>query len=228
MVKQKTAVLIPSAYRHASLRECLVSLFDNTPLDQIDVYVSVFRDDHASAEVARQFNVTQVYRERSEYEFGAIHGWLKLQGIANDYQFYVNLSDEMRPRAGWLEAALRAMHQLNDDGLVGLNDTHSDGNEYAAVGLVSRSFLIKYHGGSICSPRYRSWWCDREITDLAKSLNLYLWAQDSIMEHLNHAWGGIAHDQTYVDAEKNYDNDYQLYMYYKNNGFPIDWEPVLR
>lgn len=228
MAEQKTAVLLPSAYRPEVLRECLTSLFDNTPHDLFDLHLSLMQDDSASYDVAKDFRFKSlVFRRPDEYQLGAIYaGWLLLKH-APGYHFYAIASDDLVYHPGWFEAAWRMMNELGDYGLVGFNDTHSNGNEYAAHFLVSRQFLIDHHGGVIFPPIYRSWWCDREISDVAMLHNCYKWAADSIVEHRNHAWGGIEHDKVYQDAEENYADDYLLYQSLKERGFPVEWEPIL-
>jgi hypothetical protein len=206
----------------------LKSFSDNTPTNWVDVYVSIFSDDIDSDMVVDRFGVKVVYRQPLDYSLGCAYGLEVLLRAAGHYPFYIGLSDDLICHPGWFEAAHRAMDGLGGSGMVALNDTHSDGNEYGAHALVSRKFLIDHRGGAFCSPKYRSWWWDREMTDVAKLHQCYAWAQDSVVEHRNHAWGGIEHDHIYQDAEKNHDNDYRLYMHYKNNGFPVDWEPILR
>ncbi len=228
MGKQKTAILLPSAYRHDSLLHCLESLFEHTPPSAVDVYVSIFKDDACSREVLRRFKVTPVYRTTDEYALGCIYGQNVLLRAAPDYDFYVIASDDLRYHAGWFEAAWAKMHLLHDYGLVGFNDLHSDGYEYAAHFLVSRQFLIDHHGGVIFPPQYRSWWCDRELSDIAMRHNCYSFATEAVVEHLNHAWGGLAHDRTYQDAELNYDNDYAIYQSLKARNFPVEWDAILR
>lgn len=229
MDSRKTALLLPSAYRAPILNECLASLFANTPRLLCDTFVSIFLDDRASMDVVQEYDIAGlVYRKRDEYELGAVHGWNVLLKRYPDYPFYAIASDDLIFHKGWYEAARNALRHMRDYGLVCLNDLHSDGNEYAAHFLVNRDFLIDHHGGVIYPPLYKSWWCDREITDLAKLNKCYAFAEDAIVEHRNHAWNGIQHDKTYADSELNYDSDYATYQRLKNSGFPTDeWSPVL-
>lgn len=228
MVKQKTALLLPSAYRPLILKECLDSLFANTPRDKCDTFVSIFLDDRPSMDVISDYDLAGVtYRDRAEYDSGAIYGFHKLLAYHPDYQYYVIASDDLIFHSNWYSAAKYAMRKMHGYGLVGFNDTHSDGNEYAGHFMVSRDFLIDWHGGEIFPPLYKSWWCDREITDIAKLHNCYTFAEDAVVEHRNHAWHGIKHDKIYADAELNYDRDYATYQRLKTSGFPVEWEPVL-
>ena len=181
-------------------------------------------------DVIENFDISGVtYREPDEYPLGMVQGQTRLLQRAPDYSYYAIASDDLLFHGGWYEATWHAMGLMGGFGLVGFNDLHSDGDEYAAHFLVSRDFLIQYHGGVIFPPLYKSWWCDREITDLAKSKRCYTWAKDAIVEHRNHAWQGIPYDATYHDAEPNYDQDYLTYQRLKDSGFPTtEWQPILR
>jgi hypothetical protein len=128
----------------------------------------------------------------------------------------------------WLDRALSYTADRDGPSLVSLNDGVTDFKDYAAHWLASRSFLDKFVGGYAYPPVYRTWWCDRELSDIAKREGCYFPAQDARIEHRHYSLGLSEQDATYRGAMGNYDPDEKLYRERKLKNFPITWKPAVR
>jgi hypothetical protein len=221
-------VLLPSAYRPLLLERCLNSLFENLPNCETRVVVSVMYDDLESVKVVSRFPVVYAARVPYEYERGAIYGWNKCLAQEPLSDLYSLSSDDVIYHSGWHEQSLSLLDGLGGYGLIGYNDTYSDGNIYAGHFLVSRDFLIDQVGGCIYPPLYKSWWCDREISDIAQNLGCYAWSTESIVRHCNYEFVNAHPDQVSLDAYPLHEDDHQLYLKRKSEGFPTTWQPILK
>lgn len=221
---RKVAILFPTAYRPRELARCLNSLFDTLDRRTVAILVSPIEDDIQSIRVA--LDVAQKVRSREEYEKGSLYGYNFCLKALPDADVYAIAADDLVFYPNWLGRALFHLDEMGG-GLVGYNDLSSDGNQYAAHGLVSRDFLIETMGGRLCPPDYKTWWADFEWTDKAKAVGRYHWAQDAIVEHLHYSFGKAPLDRTYTEAHQNYEADRAVYEARRAAGFPQTWEPII-
>ena len=217
--------MLPTAYRPRELARCLQSLMNTIGQHVAVIMASPIEDDPASIQALT--GIASVTRSRSEYQRGAVYGWNFCLKAVQDAAIYVLAADDLVFYPNWLERALNELDRMGG-GLVGFNDLSSDGNVYAAHWLASREFLIEWLGGVMYPPLYQSWWCDREVTDIAKKAGRYRWAKEAGVEHFNYTFGKSKIDPTYAEAQKNYEADRELYQERKRLGFPKTWEPILR
>ncbi len=229
MDSRSLAILIPSAHRPRRLAQCLASLLCSDLKRPLTVVVSLVQDDVDSLLITDLYPMVQVLiRTIEEYVRGAVYGWNSCLRHATGYDLYVLGADDLLFEQGWLSAAINELDRLPESsGVVGFNDLASDGTVYAAHWLADRRFLIEHMGGVMYPPMYRSWWCDREISDIAMALKRYAWAKAAIVEHMNYGFGKSPFDRTYRDAAENYEADRQLYNQRKALGFPRTWKAIL-
>jgi glycosyltransferase involved in cell wall biosynthesis len=221
MDSRKTSLLLPSAYRGRQLYQAINVLLDSVDR-QIEICVSVVQDDYDSMNLIRAFNVLLNLRTFDEYNRGAVYAWNKLYKKSGG-DVVVLWADDLVPQDGWLDHALSVLDEMGGHGLVGLNDLSSDGEVYAAHWLADRRFIADELGGVMYPPMYKSWWCDREVTERAQKLGLYRWAKRAIVDHNNYTFGKSQMDRTYRDARENYEADRMLYEQRKAAGYPLDW-----
>lgn len=228
MVKQKTAVLIPSYRRADKLTTCLSSLsksLSDNERDLVDIFVGLDKHDANSEDVAitRGAMVEWIASNGS----GSVPVWNELLRRHPDYQYYVAAADDLVFYPGWLGKSLGAMNVLGY-GLVGFNDMNRDGSELATHWIADRDFLIKYNGGVIYAPWYKSQWCDPELNEIAKRAGRFTWCEDALVEHIHPNYGKSPSDATYRISESNESLDRDVYNIRRDNMFPINWEPILR
>ncbi len=223
MDKRKTALLLPTAYRPDNLKRCLDSLFDSGSIPD-RIIVSPFKDDLDSLGVAYVLPVQTRPRPKEFYSLGSVFGWNYCYSYTQGCDCVVLGADDQVYHPGWMEDALYELGLLGEPGLVAFNDGSSNGKEYAAHWLAHKLFLDKYVGDCMYPPIYKSWWCDRELSDIAQLHNCYAYAEDARVDHLHYSFGRSRIDPTYQAAMNNYDGDERLYRERKSQGFPVTWE----
>jgi glycosyltransferase involved in cell wall biosynthesis len=221
MGNRKTSLLLPSAYRSPQLWSAAAAALDSTERP-LEICVSVVLNDSDSIAIAHKLPVLLEARTFEEYNRGAVYAWNKLLKRASG-DVIALWADDLVPEYGWLDHALAALDEMGGHGLVGLNDLSSDGEVYAAHWLADRRFIADELGGVMYPPMYKSWWCDREVTERAQKLGLYRWAKRAIVDHNNYTFGKSQMDRTYRDARENYEADRMLYETRKAAGYPLDW-----
>ena len=174
-----------------------------------------------SQEAIRGMPIPRHIRTVDEYERGAVYAWNLLMRLATG-DVLALWADDLLPYSGWSDAALDALDEMGGHGVVGFNDLASDGEEYAAHWLADRRFVEEHLGGVMYPAVYKSWWADREVTDIAKSLGCYRWCREAVVEHFNYTFGKSAADKTYLDAAMNYEADRAVYEQRKAVGFSLE------
>lgn len=117
-------------------------------------------------------------------------------------------ADDVTFHAGWYEAACAALATLPDGcGVVGTQDMGNDrvlAGEHSTHSLVSRSYMEQF--GSIDTPGvllhdgYPHEFVDDEFIETARYRDRFVFAHDSIVEHLHPHWGKAKYDATYRRA----------------------------
>jgi hypothetical protein len=228
MDKRKTAILLPSAYRAFQLARCVQSIQDTIGHLRAEIIASPVITDYDSRAYLTGCSIRQIVRSEDEYQRGAVYAWNLCLQAAPDFDFYVLGADDLVFYAGALQDSIDAIDRAGGCGLAGFNDLSSDGAVYAAHWLASRDFLIKHAGGVVFPPIYRSWWCDREITDIAQAAGIHRFVKSAIVEHLHYTFQKAPVDRVYADAQGNYESDRVLYEQRKAIGFPVTWEPIIQ
>jgi len=122
------------------------------------------------------------------------------------------LGDDTIPQPGFVEAALASMHALPDGwGLVALNDGIHNGA--LATHWLADKRLLPSLGGEFFHTGYHHCFCDRELTDIAKSLGRYAYAEDAVIIHDHPQRTGKPYDDHYkrAYAMEAFEADQRLY-----------------
>lgn len=94
-------------------------------------------------------------------------------------------ADDLRPRQGWLDEALRILREeLDGYGLIGFNDTHRPGKLEATHYLVDRQFLLNHLNGCMGFEHYDFCCNDSEACRRARLVGRYRHARDAVVERL--------------------------------------------
>ncbi len=203
--RNKTSILLPSAYRPLQLSKSIDLIYATVGLLPIEICVSVVSDDFHSQNILRGASVVYDVRSVAEYERGAVYAWNKLYKLSTGGAV-VLWADDLIPHPYWLDYTLTALGELGGHGLVALNDRRGD--NFAAHWLANREWL-EQHGDVAFPPEYKSWYCDREISEVAQAEGRYCLAEHALIDHLHYA--GVQSDRTYIDARENYEADRLLY-----------------
>lgn len=220
MESLRVSILIPSAYRPRKLQRLLDALYASQLVVPIEVIVSSMENDLESIALLRQYPINAVAeRALSEYPGGAVIGWNKLYPLAR-YEWIAMLADDTVPAPNWLVEMKAAYEKLNKPGLIGLNDLHSDGYNYATHFVMHRQFINDHCGGVLIPDEYQSWWFDVELCEIAKREGVYFYAERAIVEHRHYDWHQTEFDKTYLDSLPLHDVDRAVYERRKAAGFP--------
>ena len=151
MLQRDVYVLLPVLYRPEQLRRVLKSLKDTAP--EIGIVVALEKDDKASFEVAAEYGtiVTICTQPRA----GCAAGWnTALAAAPGNARAYVLGADDVIFKAGWFEAATKALDTIGGDGLVGFHDPHKKA-PLATHYMMTKHHLITVNGGVMACPHYR-------------------------------------------------------------------------
>lgn len=224
------AVLMPSRGRSAQLESRAGDLLQQEPPAgvRLMLVLAVCEDDTDSMAVAQRLldvpRAARVHYLPRVREAGqdAVGGWNRAYFAARPFADWLVLgADDVIWRPGWLAAALAAA--ADGAQVVGLNDGHTNLNNYAPHYMVSRDFTERHMGGVMAPPHYRAWWFDREVCEKAQALGLYAPAWDAHALHYHPDWKTAPMDDTYRAAWGLHEADEALYMARRAAGFPVDY-----
>ena len=102
-----------------------------------------------------------------------------------NFDWVMFLGDDTVPEEGFMANAVAKINDLPDGwGLIGLNDGHWDGSKIATHWLAHKNMLA-LTDGDFFHTGYKHQFCDRELTDIARENDRYVWADDAKLEHHN-------------------------------------------
>lgn len=147
------------------------------------------------------------FAEKVNFGFGATERpWVLLVG------------DDVRFRAGWLDAAQDIARRYEVD-VVGTNDLANPRvmrGEHATHPMIRRSYVetagASWDGpGVVCHEGYRHWFVDDEIITVAKRRGMFQMALAAEVEHFHPIAGKAAMDETYKVGERHAKTDEALF-----------------
>lgn len=119
-------------------------------------------------------------------------------GSASDWDILVLASDDMMPIVDGY--AVRLISEMIArfpllDGALHFNDGHQRSN-LCTLPVFGRRLYDQF--GCVYDPEYKSLFCDREQTDLLKSMGRLSYVDEKIIDHRHHIWGrGVEKDALY-------------------------------
>jgi hypothetical protein len=139
---------------------------------------------------------------------------------ASDWDIVLLISDDMQViKEGWDNAIRQYMKSLYPD-LDGCLWFH-DGSQQQAISTLScmgRKYYDRF--GYLYHPSYKSFYCDDEYTEVAKSLNKITFIEKVIVKHQHPCWGGgVQSDALYMRNDRYWTEDKNNYKTRKANGF---------
>lgn len=225
---EAVAVLLPTTGRAKQMYARVLELLeqDYHLHDLPFVYLAIPEDDQETLAVAEELPPLRVIVKRPAGTT-AVEGWnlAFAAAYAEFVDWFVLGADDIVWHEGWLAAALECARK-NKAQVVGLNDGHTNLQQYGAHYMVHRDFITHHLGGAFIPPHYKSWWFDREICEKAHSLGLYAPCYEAMAQHLHPEWGDAAMDDTYQLGYPLHDADRDLYQARKAAGWPVDYPPT--
>ena len=123
------------------------------------------------------------------------------------------LGDDTLPQKGFMQAAIDKIKGLPEEwGMVGLNDG-IHGDSFATHWMCHKNMLM-LTGGEFFHTGYNHQFCDKELTDIAKEYDRFVFAAESIIKHDHPFVNGSEPDKHYkkVYNKKAYKEDRALYL----------------
>lgn len=144
----------------------------------------------------KAINVQRIAQKRAGIEAKAIivvdkkkSGYVKtMNKVVNqikDVDYYVYLADDVIVGENWLYFAIQEIKK-RDSGLCSFKDGKWNG-QLASYGLVSRDYIenLPYDGNLFCS-KYKSHYCDTELTQIAKRDKKYCYSKNSLVMEVDY------------------------------------------
>jgi hypothetical protein len=229
----KICVAIPTFFRPYGLRRVLQSIKDTSAFDDVpglEVIASVVyeQDDTEAPAIIKSY--VAIPAPCAIPRNGTSYCWNTAMAAAPDADAYFLGSDDLFFMLGcWTEAVKQVQAGY---GFVGFNDNDirelrvnketckvMRNPDYVCHYLMTREFIIKYHGGVMCIPHYDGWWLDVEACDRAKRAGQFIHALDA---NIKHDWKGAAGHGGHYEKNK------KIYQERKAAGFPDDFTPVIQ
>jgi hypothetical protein len=198
----RVAVIMPSKGRPAQLeRNAGALLLQELPegVEHLVLVLAVECGDIVTLSVARKL---QTMWQEADVSVVIVYRANDTTCVQGDDQVW---------QPGWLAAAL-ATAQATGAQVIGLNDGHTNLEDYAPHFMLSAAFIEKHLGGLLVDPGYYSWWFDREICEIARQNGLYAPAWAALVDHQHPDWGTAPMDATYEAAWPTHDADKAHYL----------------
>lgn len=210
------AVLLPTRKRPEQMTKNVIGLLEQKMPKGVElrVYLSVMGTDRPTAFAANK--LAKKYKSiiicGRDPDTTAVEGWnLAYEAaVADKAEWLVLGADDVVWEPGWLEEALKVANETGAH-VIGLNDGHTDLEQYGAHYMATKEFTDKYIGGHMAPPEYKSWWFDREICEIARALNTYAPTYGAMARHLHPEWQTAEMDETYEAGYKHHLADYVIY-----------------
>lgn len=169
--------------------------------------------DDAEIEACRLTGETVIEVEGGDHEYARK---INAGVIVTVADFVFLGADDLAFRPGWDRAAIHRFHATNKP-VIGTNDLGNPSvmaGLHATHSLVHRSYIEQ---GSIDDPDrllhegYHHNWVDTEFIATAKHRDAFVFAADSVVEHLHPFWRKSADDEVYALGRRLYGQDRRLF-----------------
>jgi hypothetical protein len=193
---------------------------------KLAVYLAVESSDKETLAAAKKLPGVKLVKRHPGTT--AVQGWnlAYKAAFADGADWFVLGADDIVWHDGWLGAALKTAKETGAQ-VVALNDGHTDLAQYGAHYMMTRQFSLEHLGGAFVPPRYKSWWFDRDICDLARSVGTYAPCEAAMAEHLHPEWKTADMDATYQDGYQHHGADHELYKWRSSVSWRVDYPPLV-
>lgn len=204
------SILIPQRGRPAQIKRCLELILANTSYPNYEIILICDRDDVDSVKdipknkrirvVVDPSPTRQMFVGKTNYGYKICKG-----------EYIVYLGNDVEVGKNWLTEGVKALQGIFPDGM-GVISRQNTGSYHA---LVSRKFIEKALNRQVFYPEYIHYFCDLELTSIAKELNrFYATSKFSILHH------GI-HDELWKEGQsKTFKQGKELFLKRRLIGFP--------
>ncbi len=223
--EHKVSVIIPQKGRLEQFKKCLDSI--KQTVDVVECIVVTDGGDEESASVCKEATNYKIFPLVVKDGMTPVEKWNEGAQVATG-DILVLAANDVEFEAGWLENALDALRTLPDEmGVIGLNDSVTNGQITANHFLVTKDFLAKHYGGTFLCPEYKGAFVDSEICAVAREKGLYRWAQAARIIHHHPLTDDAPADDVHREGVgKYYLEDSQTFEKRRMTGFPVTWKSI--
>lgn len=161
----------------------------------------------------------RLYRGASKTKIEAVNA--SINELAG-WDILIIISDDMFcRRKGWDELVVQKMtyHFPDTDGALWFHDG-SKQREICTLSCMGWKMYQRF--GYVYNPEYKSFFCDNEFTEIARSLNKLPFFDDCLASHEHPCWqGGMRPDELYQRNNKYWPEDQRTYARRKAAGFQV-------
>lgn len=210
------AILVPLLGRAHQIDPLLTNIAAATSTPHRVVLICSPQDDTRQAARASDADTIVVPWSpgRADYARKLAAGYL-----ATDEPWLFQGASDLVFHPNWDLAALKAA-KAKGRGVVGTNDLGNPlvkRGRHSTHSLISRDYIETYGGtadgtGLIFSEAYDHQYTDNEFIETARRRKQFIFARNSIVEHLHPHWGKAETDPTYEKALRRTKQDMQLFM----------------
>lgn len=214
----RITALIPTFYRPDGLARVLASLKDTAP--NVKCVIAHEVDDTKAVEIAQAYKA--IAAQCDKYQAGCAYAWNTALKASPDDDIYVIAADDAIFKFGWLEDALKALDKIGGSGLVAFKSGRRKkfGDHY----MMTRDFIVQYHGGVAAVPHYRAWCVDDEAQWRAIKAKKFSKCDTAIVLHEK----GGENDKGYIMGKKYREPSREIYYNRHAKGFPDDFEAIIK
>lgn len=195
-------------------QKCFDALCNVVGLSSGRDYEIVLKLDVDDPELSKYTNChsfARVVPGKSTSKVDAINRDVNMEG----FDILVNLSDDMRFIAKGFDEVISQL--CGPDTFLHLPDQYAKSN-VSTMTVVGAEYFKRF--GYIYHPSYKSFYCDEEATEVAKSLGCYVSGPSGIIEHRHPAAGMGKDDALYRKNQRYWNHDKRNFNERKQKGFP--------
>jgi len=215
------AVLLPTKGRAAQLHSRLADLLEQETPEGVTLMViagMVEGDDDTDivlTELTEQFdNLYVINRPVDSFPAdGHYQAYQAAKQMGADW--FVLGADDIIWHQGWLAEALKVAQDTGAQ-VIGLNDGHTDLDDFAPHYMANWKFCEEQLGDRLVPEGYVTWWWDRHVCQLARMHETYAPAWSAWAEHRHPDWRTAVMDDTYREMEDKRGADMALYMAWRD------------
>jgi hypothetical protein len=215
----KLLIKFPSRERRQKFFSVLnIYLYNLKDLKDIKFLITLDEDDESmnNDTVKSIFKfMNKMYGDIFEIDYGVsknkIHAVNRFpENYKHDWDILMLISDDMLPVISNFNKDIMNYFEENisdTDGILNTKDGFQD--RINTLPIIGKKYYEQFN--YIYYPEYKSFFCDEELTNVAKSLNKYYTMDKVLIRHEHPVWTGKGNDALYMKNQKDWDYDEKLY-----------------
>ena len=219
----KILVKYPSRQRADLFRKTLLGWIQKSKLDNLTFAISLDEDDPQLERYIQHIEDISLSYTEIDLNFHIGKSESKIHACNRDVEKYTEwdvillISDDMEcVLDGWDKQIEKDFNERGTNHCMWYHDGSTQ-RVISTLSCIGRKFYDYY--GYIYYPEYKSFFCDNEYTDVAKSRSAITFTETMLAKHQHPNWGNGSNDALYMENNKHWKHDQDLYNSRKAKGF---------